>query len=139
MEELTPFIIWLNKNDLDKLLTLMIENSCKKDEVLTRAEMDNYCEKLIEINNQMCDVLKNIEPLKSIAPSDIVTYRYHDGCKNIQQINEIRKHCGKHHPDLKSVENKLIEVLECKNCNHHNSNKISLKDFENKYKPNNNK
>lgn len=46
MEELTPFIIWLNKNDLDKLLSLIIENSCKKDEVLTRAEMDNYCEKL---------------------------------------------------------------------------------------------
>jgi hypothetical protein len=97
--------------------------------------MDKYCEKLIEMNNRMCDLLKSIEPIKAIAPSDIVAYRYHNGCNNIQQLNEIKKHCGKYHPNLKKVEEKLVEVLACNDCKNHNSTKISIPDFENKYKP----
>lgn len=136
MDDLTPFIIWLNKSDLDKLLSLLIENSNKKDEVLTRVEMDKYCEKLIEVNNLMCEVLKNIEPLKSISPKDIVAYRYHNNCNNIQQLNEIKNHCGKYHPNIKRVESKLSEILDCKSCEEFNSGKISLTEFDKKYKPN---
>lgn len=116
MSSVHPFIIWLEKTDLDELLCILEELKLQTDDVFTPDELGTFCEMLIKQNEAMKEIIKKIQPLTPILPGDIVAFRNFHACEEIRKFNSIKQHCGKFNGDIKMREEKLKEVLNCTSC-----------------------
>lgn len=64
---MTPFIVWLKKNEIDELITIMVRASKDTNlnsEVFSTDELINLTENLLEQNNTLIEILKKITPVK---------------------------------------------------------------------------
>lgn len=65
---MTPFVLWLNKNEIDELITLLINSSGETNmqtEVYSTDELMNLTEKLLQQNDSLISILKKIKPFLS--------------------------------------------------------------------------
>lgn len=65
---MTPFIVWLEKNEIDELITIMAKSSKDKktsSEIYSTDELINLTENLLHQNDKLIEVLKKITPIKS--------------------------------------------------------------------------
>lgn len=65
---MTPFIVWLEKNEIDELITIMAKSSKAKkidSEIYSTDELINLTENLLQQNNKLIEILKKITPIKS--------------------------------------------------------------------------
>lgn len=65
---MTPFIIWLEKNEIDELITIMAKSiKAKKinNEIYSEDELISLTENLLYQNDKLIEVLKKITPIKS--------------------------------------------------------------------------
>ena len=65
---MTPFIVWLEKNEIDELITIMAKSSKDKkinNEIYSTDELINLTENLLHQNDKLIEVLKKITPIKS--------------------------------------------------------------------------
>lgn len=63
-----PFIIWLEKNEIDELITIMAKSTKAKkinSEIYSTDELLNLTENLLRQNDQLIEILKKITPIKS--------------------------------------------------------------------------
>lgn len=69
---MTPFIVWLKKNEIDELITIMVKASKDTNlnkEVFSTDELINLTEALLEQNNSLIEILKKIKPIKAYKNS----------------------------------------------------------------------
>ncbi|MCW8898153.1 MAG: hypothetical protein OQJ96_08810 [Flavobacteriales bacterium] len=65
---MTPFIVWLEKNEIDELITIMAKSSKAKkinNEIYSTDELINLTENLLQQNDKLIEILKKITPIKS--------------------------------------------------------------------------
>lgn len=65
---MTPFIVWLEKNEIDELITIMAKSTKAKkinSEIYSTDELINLTENLLQQNNKLIEILKKITPIKS--------------------------------------------------------------------------
>jgi hypothetical protein len=128
---MTPFILWLSKEELDELTYQLVLNKNGKDVVLDSSELVSYTEKLIEKNN---DLLKLLLKLKPIDVKDVLAYQTHSKCDNIRQnIVKYYKGCTTRN---KSIPTKAEELLHCSECDvtKDNDKYPTIDDLNSKYK-----
>lgn len=65
---MTPFIVWLKKNEIDELITIMAKSTKAKkinSEIYSADELLNLTENLLRQNDKLIEILKKITPIKS--------------------------------------------------------------------------
>lgn len=64
---MTPFVLWLNKNELDELISIMAKSTHNNNnlmEVYSTDELVSLTESLLEQNVSLIQVIKKLTPLK---------------------------------------------------------------------------
>ena len=62
---MTPFILWLNKNEVDELITLLITSTVEKNsktEVYSTDDLMLLAENLLHQNDRLISIVKKIKP-----------------------------------------------------------------------------
>lgn len=65
---MTPFIVWLEKNEIDELITIMAKSTKDKkitNKIYSTDELIKLTENLLQQNNKLIEILKKITPIKS--------------------------------------------------------------------------
>ena len=65
---MTPFIVWLKKNEIDELITIMAKSTKAKkinNEIYSTDELINLTENLLLQNDKLIEILKKITPIKT--------------------------------------------------------------------------
>ena len=65
---MTPFIVWLKKNEIDELITIMAKSTKAKkinNEIYSTDELINLTENLLQQNDKLIEILKKITPIKT--------------------------------------------------------------------------
>tara|TARA_R110001592_G_scaffold120589_1_gene325161 strand:- start:8716 stop:9108 length:393 start_codon:yes stop_codon:yes gene_type:complete len=130
---MTPFILWLNKEELDELTHQLVLNKNEKDVVLNSSELLPYTQALIEKNN---DLLKLLLKLKPIEVKDVLAYQTHNKCNKIRQnIEHLYKGCSIRNESLPV---KAGELLQCNKCDvtKHEDKYSTIDKLDQKYKDN---
>jgi hypothetical protein len=130
---MNPFILWLNKEELDELTHQLVLQKSEKDVVLNSSELLPYTEKLIKQNN---DLLKLLLKLKPLDVKDVLSYQRHNKCDIIRQnIKHYYKGCSTYN---KSIPVNAEEILQCNNCDvtNHEDKFSTIDKLNSKYKDN---
>lgn len=115
---MTPFIIWLKKEEIDELITFIIrsdssDNLQNKD--LTFAEMEALTEKLIQQNDKLLKLFRKIEPLNPIQKKASQIYGVKQKCNHYQeQFANMKSHCSIY--GNQSIKSSNEHNIACNDC-----------------------
>ncbi|MBI2281687.1 MAG: hypothetical protein HYU68_13510 [Bacteroidetes bacterium] len=116
---MTPFVIWLKKEEIDELITHIIRaDSSDKltNEVIDSGELKELTEKLLVQNAKLIQLFRKIEPLNPIQKKAAQTYGVKQKCNHYQeQFEEMMAHCNIFgHPSIKnSNEHNNLACTDC--------------------------
>ena len=88
---MTPFIIWLKKEEIDELITFIIRSDSSnnlKNKGLNSLEMEELVEKLIQQNDKLIKLFRKIEPLNPIQKKAAQVYGVKQKCNHYQGTNK---------------------------------------------------
>ena len=95
---MTPFIIWLKKEEIDELITFIIRSDSSdklQKEHLTFSEMEALTEKLIQQNDKLIKLFRKIEPLNPIQKKASQVYGVKQKCNHYKdQLASMKSHCN---------------------------------------------
>jgi len=116
---MTPFIIWLDKRDLDNIITMLVKldgSTMKNNMVFNDDELVKFSEDLIEQNADLLQLLKKIDLSALIDELTLKQVRYYQKCKTYQkQLKKIIAHCDSYSSNSKSPIGNL-KLPNCNNC-----------------------
>lgn len=114
---MNPFVIWLNKQELDELLSTIIKSDVeieKKQEILSHDEFVNYSQNLLKQNNRLIQLFKKIEPLNEIQKSKVHVSGIKAKCKLHQEnLSNLKSHCSVYSKPIPGFNN---GETSCKDC-----------------------
>ncbi|MBL4593447.1 MAG: hypothetical protein JKX68_06485 [Flavobacteriales bacterium] len=116
---MTPFIIRLEKQDLDNLVTMLITSDSltnMKSDFFSDDELINFTKNLMQQNADLLKLLKKIDFSASTDKLVVQQVSIHQKCKVYQeQLKKTLIHCTVHNSNSKnSIDS--IELLGCNNC-----------------------
>ena len=124
---MTPFIIRLEKEDIDNLLNMLVkvDNSISLENVsLEDKDLVIFIESLMQQNSELLNLLKKIDFFGSKNKMEI------DHIKGLQKcevhralLNKILVHCAIHDKNFKNSVDSMT-LLGCDNCSFNNSDKF---------------
>ena len=95
---MTPFIIWLKKEEIDELITFIIRSDSSdklQKEHLNSSEMNELVEKLIHQNDKLIKLFRKIEPLNPIQKNASQIYGVKQKCNHYkEQFTNMKTHCN---------------------------------------------
>lgn len=94
-----PFIIWLEKEDVDQLLgnILRSDNDSKINAVLTQNELLELAENLFKQNETLIKLFKKIQPYDKIQQTTAQMYGVQKKCDFYkEQVSKMKVHCSMH-------------------------------------------
>ncbi|MBI2281686.1 MAG: hypothetical protein HYU68_13505 [Bacteroidetes bacterium] len=95
---MTPFIFWLNKEEIDELIAFIIRSDMSdklKHEDLNGVEIQHLTEKLLLQNEKLVKLFRKIEPLNPIQKKAVQTYGVKQKCNHYQeQFVNMNNHCN---------------------------------------------
>lgn len=105
---MTPFIIWLEKEDVDFLLgnILRSDNDSKINAVLTQNELLELAENALKQNNELIKLFKKIQPYDKLQQTTAQLYGVQKKCDFYkEQANKMKVHCSMHK-----------DIINCTSC-----------------------
>lgn len=117
---MTPFVIWLNKNELDELLSTIIKSDVDfnaKQELFDKDEFVNYAEHLFKQNNRLIQLFRKIEPLNEIQKNKVHVKGIKQKCEQHKNnLNNLKSHCSIYSkPNSHHLSNSDHD-FSCKDC-----------------------
>jgi len=116
---MTPFIIWLNKEDLDNLVTILVkfDNSMNKNnEAFSGDELVGFTQSLMQQNEELLEILKKIELKEPSNDIIIEQIRTDHKCSVYQNyLKQILVHCTSQNNNFKHTTNSK-DLLDCNDC-----------------------
>jgi hypothetical protein len=116
---MTPFIIWLEKQDLDNIIVMLVKSDdliMQNNIVFNNDELVNFTENLMEQNTDLLKLLKKIDFSVLIDKLEVQQIRSHQKCKVYQeQLKKILGHCVVYNSNFK-IPIDSIELLGCNSC-----------------------
>ena len=121
---MTPFLIWLNRSEIDELIALLIDEKqdcISKREVFSKDELVDFAESLLHQNNSLIEIVKKIDPLSPNSPKEIL------GTKRKMNCDKIRNHLNESMTQCLSFNSKGLNaeqaehLLSCSTCTIHSS------------------
>lgn len=114
---MTPFVIWLDKSELDELLATIIKNDNKyhtETTIFNGDELVNYTQHILNQNNTLIELFKKIQPLNPIQEQNVRIAGIKQKCEHYKsKLNDMKAHCsvfgGKSPIDNKNE-------LKCEEC-----------------------
>ena len=101
---MTPFIIWLKKDEIDELISAIIRSdSLEKltDKELKINELEGLYDKLLTQNEKLIKLFRKIEPLNPIQKKAAQVYGVKEKCKYYQeQVKKMKAHCSVYNHQL---------------------------------------
>lgn len=116
---MTPFIIWLKKEEIDELITFIIRSDSSdnlKNKELNSLEMDELIEKLIHQNDKLIKLFRKIEPLNPIQKKATQVYGVKQKCNHYQEhLASMKTHCSIYsNPSIRNSNE--YHDLACNDC-----------------------
>lgn len=96
---MTPFIIWLEKEEVDLLLgsILRSDNNSKINSVLTQNELLELAENVLKQNNELIKLFKKIQPFDKLQQTTAQMYGVQKKCDFYkEQVSKMKVHCSMH-------------------------------------------
>jgi hypothetical protein len=116
---MTPFIIWLGKQDLDNLIVTLIKSNdliIQNDITFKDDELVYFTENLIQQNADLLKLLKKIDFSVLADKLEVQQIGSHQKCKVYQeQLKKILGHCVVYNSNFK-IPIGSIELLGCNSC-----------------------
>lgn len=116
---MTPFIIWLKKEEIDELITFIIRSDSidnLKSKDFNSSEMEDLTEKLLAQNGKLIQLFRKIEPLNPIQKKASQIYGVKQKCIHYkEQYANMNIHCSIY--GNKSIKNSNNQYgLVCNDC-----------------------
>ena len=116
---MTPFIIWLKKEEIDELITFIIRSDSSdniKNKELNSSEMDGLMEKLILQNDKLIKLFRKIEPLNPIQKKATQVHGVKQKCNHYkEQMKSMKSHCNIYNNPSIKISNEHYN-LACNDC-----------------------
>lgn len=106
---MTPFIIWLEKTEIDSLLSILVRSNQNiiNDEVISQNQLLELTEHLLTQNNEIIKFLKKMQPFDKLQQNAAYIHGVQQKCNYYQELKpKIQAHCAMHKNEL------------CKECPH---------------------
>ena len=104
---MTPFIIWLDKSEVDKLLGTILQTNQNEinGEVLSQHQLFELAQRLHHQNNEIISFLKKLQPYDKLQQNATNIHGIEQKCNYYQELKpKMEAHCSMHKNDL------------CENC-----------------------
>lgn len=94
-----PFVLWLEKEQIDELISLLIKNRNNSESILNKElfdinELTQLTEQLLDQNNKLVDILKDIKPLTEHEKSRVEAVGIKQKCDSYKKLmEEFEIHC----------------------------------------------
>lgn len=94
---MTPFVIWLKKEEIDELITFIIRSDSSdkpNNNVIDSGDLKELTEKLVIQNNKLIQLFRKIEPLNPIQKKATQAHGVKQKCNHYkEQFEEMKTHC----------------------------------------------
>ena len=116
---MTPFIIWLKKDEIDELISAIIRSDSTektKEKELKIIELEELYDKLYAQNKRLIKLFRKIEPLNPIQKKATQVYGVKEKCNHYQeQFQKMKAHCSVY--NNKCINNSIEHHnLGCDDC-----------------------
>lgn len=116
---MTPFIIWLNKGEIDELLATLVTKKTSqeiKNCILNTDDLVELSQKLMEQNSKLVKMIEKIEPINPINKKATYVHGINQKCEHyIEQLKKMSTHCSVFNDKLENKFNEFSEAI-CKDC-----------------------
>lgn len=116
---MTPFIFWLNEEEINELITFIIHSDSDnrlKNGDLNAEGIQNFTEKLLLQNDKLLKLFRKIELLHPIQKNDSQVYGVKQKCNHYQdQFANMKTHCNIYGNQSIKNSNKHYD-LACHDC-----------------------
>ncbi|MGE0561062.1 MAG: hypothetical protein AB7O47_04555 [Flavobacteriales bacterium] len=105
---MTPFIIWLEKEEIDQLIgnILRSDNDMTLNEILTSDELLTVAQNLLNQNKHLIELFKKIKPFDKMQQNVATVFGVKQKCDHYkEQVNKMKVHCSMHQ-----------DITNCSNC-----------------------
>lgn len=103
---MTPFIIWLDKSEVDTLLGTIIKSNKEviSNELLSQDQLVELAQHLLDQNNELISLFKKIQPFDKMQQSVANIYGVQQKCNYYKELKpKIEAHCAMYKNDLCKV------------------------------------